>query len=42
MKEVMRLYGSRGDGHCYIALAPQGGFDRVYEALGVNQGLSPE
>ncbi len=42
MAEIMRLYGSYGDGKCYIALAPFGTFDKVYESLGVNNGLSPE
>jgi hypothetical protein len=35
------MYGSAGDGHVYIALAPSGTFDLVYDALGVNEGLSP-
>lgn len=42
MEELMRLYGTYGDGRCYIALAPFGTFDGVYESYGVNHGLSPD
>jgi L,D-peptidoglycan transpeptidase YkuD (ErfK/YbiS/YcfS/YnhG family) len=41
MEAVMRMYGSAGDGYAYIALAPSGTFDMVYDALGANDGLSP-
>lgn len=41
MIELMRLYGTYGDGRCFIALAPEGGFEPVYGALGANNGLSP-
>ena len=42
MAELMRLYGTYGDGRCYIALAPFGTFDKVYDSYGVNHGLSPD
>lgn len=42
MITVMKLYGTYGDGACYMAQAPEGTFDQIYEAYGVNQGLSPE
>lgn len=42
MAEVMKLYGTYGAGACYIAQAPQGTFDLVYESYGVNNGLSPD
>lgn len=42
MIAVMRLYGTYGDGACYIAQAPQGTFDQIYDTYGTNQGLSPE
>lgn len=42
MIAVMRLYGTYGDGACYIAQAPQGTFDLIYDTYGVNQGLSPD
>ncbi len=42
MIEIMRLYGKYGDGKCYIALAPFGTFDQIYETFGTNDGLSPE
>ncbi len=42
MIKIMRLYGTYGDGRCYIALAPQGTFDLIYDAYGTNSGLSPE
>ena len=42
MEEVMRLYGTYGDGACYIAQAPQGTFHQIYHTYGVNNGLSPE
>lgn len=41
MIELMRLYGTYGDGRCFIALAPEGGFEPVYGAFGTNNGLSP-
>lgn len=42
MIAVMRLYGTYGDGACYIAQAPEGTFDQIYNTYGVNQGLSPD
>lgn len=39
---VMRLYGTYGQGACYIAQAPRGTFDLIYDTYGANQGLSPE
>ncbi len=42
MIDIMRLYGTYGDGKCYIALAPFGTFDLVYQSYGSNNGLSPE
>ena len=42
MAKVMRLYGTYGDGACYIAQAPEGTFDQIYDTYGANNGLSPE
>lgn len=42
MIKIMRLYGAYGDGHCYIAQAPEGTFDLVYNTYGINNGLSPD
>ncbi len=42
MAEIMKLYGKYGDGHTYIAQAPQGTFELIYASYGVNQGLSPD
>ena len=42
MIDLLRLYGTYGDGRCFIALAPEGGFEAVYDSLGSNQGLSPQ
>lgn len=42
MAVIMRLYGTYGDGACYIAQAPEGTFHQVYDTYGVNNGLSPE
>lgn len=42
MIQIMKLYGSCGDGHCYIAQAPQGTFEQIYQSYGANNGLSPE
>jgi len=42
MLAVMRLYGTYGDGACYIAQAPEGTFGQIYGSYGTNQGLSPE
>ncbi len=41
MITIMRLYGAHGDGACYIAQAPAGTFDQIYDTFGVNSGLSP-
>ncbi len=42
MEEVMKLYGACGEGHSYIALAPFGTFEGIYDSYGANLGLSPE
>ncbi len=42
MISIMRLYGAHGDGACFIAQAPYGTFDRIYDSFGVNLGLSPD
>ncbi len=42
MIEILRLYGTYGDGSCYIAQAPAGTFDQIYDTFGENGGLSPE
>lgn len=42
MAEVMKLYGTYGDGACYIAQAPRGKFGLIYDTYGTNHGLSPE
>lgn len=42
MAAVMRLYGTYGDGTCYIAQAPKGTFHQIYNSYGVNNGLSPD
>lgn len=41
MESVMKLYGTWGEGRCFIALAPGGTFDAVYDTYGTNHGLSP-
>lgn len=42
MAEIMKLYGTYGDGACYIAQAPRGKFRLIYDTYGTNHGLSPE
>lgn len=42
MIEIMRMYGTYGDGACYIAQAPKGTFSLIYDSFGANDGLSPE
>ena len=42
MAEIMKLYGTWGEGRCFIALAPGGTFDSIYHTYGANGGLSPE
>ncbi len=42
MISIMRLYGAHGDGACFIAQAPYGTFDQIYDTFGVNCGLSPD
>lgn len=42
MAQIMRLYGTWGEGRCFIALAPEGEFDTVYDTYGTNHGLSPD
>ncbi len=42
MEEIMKLYGACGEGRSYIALAPSGTFEGVYDSYESNFGLSPE
>lgn len=42
MAYIMKLYGACGGGACYIAQAPRGTFELVYDSYGANGGLSPE
>lgn len=42
MEEIMKLYGACKEGGSYIALAPSGTFEGVYDSYGANFGLSPE
>ena len=42
MAEIMKLYGTYGDGACFMALAPAGTFDQIYGTYGQNMGLSPK
>lgn len=42
MAQIMCLYGTYGNGACYIAQAPAGGFGAVYDSYGANNGLSPD
>lgn len=42
MAVIMGLYGACGDGNGYIAQAPAGTFEQIYDSYGVNNGLSPE
>jgi len=42
MKRLMKLYGEYGDGKCYIAQAPIKSIYKLYNAYGVNNGLSPD
>lgn len=42
MIEILRLYGAYEEGSCYIAQAPAGTFDQVYDTFGENEGLSPD
>lgn len=41
MVEIMKLYGTYGSGAAFIAQAPKGTFDQIYDTYGINQGLSP-
>ncbi len=41
MAEIMKLYGTWDEGSCFIALAPGGTFDSIYNTYGSNHGLSP-
>ena len=41
MKEIMKLYGKYPEGSCYIAQAPKGKVNKLYDAYGVCNGLSP-
>lgn len=41
MAAIMKLYGTWGEGRCFIALAPGGAFDSIYDTYGTNHGLSP-
>lgn len=42
MAQIMKLYGKYGSGASFIAQAPKGTFDQIYNTYGTNQGLSPE
>lgn len=42
MVQIMRLYGKYGSGASFIAQAPKGTFEQIYDTYGTNQGLSPE
>lgn len=42
MAQIMKYYGTWGEGRCFIALAPEGDFDTVYDTYGTNHGLSPD
>lgn len=41
MESIMKLYGTWGEGRCFIALAPGGAFEDIYDTYGTNHGLSP-
>lgn len=41
MESIMKIYGAWGTGRCFIALAPEGSFDSIYDTFGTNHGLSP-
>lgn len=41
MESIMKLYGTWGEGRCFIALAPGGTFEAIYDTYGTNHGLSP-
>ncbi len=41
MESIMKLYGTWGEDRCFIALAPGGTFEAVYDTYGTNHGLSP-
>ncbi len=42
MIQIMRLYGAHGSGASFIAQAPKGTFDQIYQTYGTNGGLSPD
>lgn len=42
MEQILILYGTYGNGACYIAQAPKGTFSLLYESYGANDGLSPD
>ena len=42
MTQIMKLYGKYGSGASFIAQAPKGTFEQIYNTYGTNQGLSPE
>jgi len=42
MAQIMKLYGKYGSGASFIAQAPKGTFEQIYNTYGTNQGLSPE
>lgn len=42
MARIMKLYGKYGSGASFIAQAPKGTFEQIYNTYGTNQGLSPE
>lgn len=42
MIQIMKLYGKYGSGAAFIAQAPKGTFEQIYNTYGTNQGLSPD
>ncbi len=42
MIQIMKLYGKYGSGASFIAQAPKGTFEQIYNTYGTNQGLSPD
>ena len=42
MAQIVKLYGKYGSGASFIAQAPKGTFEQIYNTYGTTQGLSPE
>lgn len=42
MVKVMQLYGKYGDGACFMAIAPVGKMNMIYDTFGVYNGLCPD